>query len=47
MSDMQFEKLFANNKAWSERMRAENPEFFSNLAQQRRPPGFAGEAVEV
>lgn len=37
MSDMQFEKLFANNKAWSERMRAENPEFFSSLVNQQSP----------
>ena len=37
MSDMQFEKLFANNKAWSEGMRSENPEFFSSLVNQQSP----------
>ena len=37
MSDTQLENLFANNKAWSERMHAENPEFFSRLVNQQSP----------
>ena len=37
MSDTQLETLFANNKAWSERMHAENPEFFSRLVNQQSP----------
>jgi carbonic anhydrase len=31
------EHLFANNKAWSERMQAEDPEFFSRLVNQQSP----------
>ncbi|MCV2217706.1 carbonate dehydratase [Thauera sp. Sel9] len=31
------EHLFANNKAWSERMQAEDPEFFSRLVAQQSP----------
>ncbi len=31
------EHLFANNKAWSERMHAEDPEFFSRLVKQQTP----------
>src|SRR5688572_650731 len=30
-------KLFDNNRAWSERIRREDPEFFSRLSQQQRP----------
>jgi len=37
MSDTQLEVLFANNKAWSERMHAENPDFFSRLVNQQSP----------
>ena len=37
MSDTQLENLFANNKAWSESMHAENPEFFSRLVNQQSP----------
>ena len=37
MLDTQFENLLANNKTWSESMRAENPEFFSNLVNQQAP----------
>ena len=31
------EELFANNRAWSERIRRENPEFFPELARQQSP----------
>lgn len=37
MSDNPLENLFANNKAWSESMHAENPEFFSRLVNQQSP----------
>ena len=37
MSDTSLETLFANNKAWSESMHAENPEFFSRLINQQSP----------
>jgi len=37
MSDYSLENLFANNKAWSESMHAENPEFFSRLVNQQSP----------
>lgn len=37
MSDRPLENLFANNKAWSESMHAENPEFFSRLVSQQSP----------
>ena len=29
--------LFDNNRAWSERIRSQNPEFFSKLARQQSP----------
>jgi carbonic anhydrase len=29
--------LFANNRAWSERIRKSNPEFFSSLSRQQKP----------
>jgi carbonic anhydrase len=31
------EHLFANNKAWSDRMHAEDPEFFARLVNQQSP----------
>jgi carbonic anhydrase len=31
------EKLFAQNRAWSERVRAESPDFFTELARQQAP----------
>ena len=31
------QQLFDNNRAWSERIRSENPEFFSKLARQQSP----------
>ncbi len=31
-------ELFANNRAWSERMRERDPEFFARLARQQTPP---------
>lgn len=31
------EHLFGNNKAWSERMHAEDPEFFARLVKQQSP----------
>lgn len=37
MSDLPLEDLFANNRAWSERMHAENPDFFSRLVNQQSP----------
>ena len=37
MSEIQIENLFANNKAWSESMHAENPEYFSRLVNQQSP----------
>jgi carbonic anhydrase len=37
MSATQLENLFANNKAWSEKMHTENPEFFSRLVNQQSP----------
>ena len=30
-------RLFENNRAWSERIRASDPEFFSRLSRQQRP----------
>src|SRR5688572_9856607 len=30
-------KLFDNNRAWSERIRREDPEFFTRLSRQQRP----------
>ena len=29
--------LFANNRAWSERIRRVNPEFFPGLSRQQKP----------
>src|SRR5919112_933407 len=29
--------LFANNKAWAERIREQDPEFFARLSRQQRP----------
>ena len=37
MSDNPLENLFANNRAWSASMHAENPEFFSRLVNQQSP----------
>ena len=37
MSDNPLENLFANNQAWSERMHAENPDFFARLVNQQSP----------
>jgi carbonic anhydrase len=37
MSDTPLANLFANNKAWSESMHAENPDFFSRLVNQQSP----------
>ena len=37
MSETPLENLFANNRAWSESMHAENPEFFSRLVNQQSP----------
>jgi carbonic anhydrase len=31
------EELFANNRAWSERIRASDPQFFARLSRQQRP----------
>ncbi len=31
------DQLFANNRAWSERIRRINPEFFQSLARQQKP----------
>src|SRR5687767_9770440 len=30
-------KLFENNRAWAERVKAEDPRFFERLAEQQRP----------
>lgn len=32
-----FETLFARNRAWAERIKAINPEFFLNLSRQQKP----------
>lgn len=32
-----FIELFANNRSWAERMRAQDPNYFSNLADQQAP----------
>ncbi len=32
--------LFANNRAWADRMRAEDPEFFQKLSRQQAPQYF-------
>ena len=37
MSDNPLANLFANNQAWSESMRAENPDFFARLVNQQSP----------
>ena len=37
MSDNPLENLFANNRAWSASMHAENPDFFSRLVNQQSP----------
>jgi carbonic anhydrase len=37
MPDPSIENLFENNRAWSERMRAGDPEFFSRLVMQQSP----------
>ena len=37
MSDNPLENLFANNRAWSASMHAENPDFFSRLVKQQSP----------
>lgn len=37
MSDNPLANLFANNRAWSESMHAENPDFFSRLVNQQSP----------
>lgn len=37
MPNTPIDHLFTNNKAWSERMHAEDPEFFSRLVQQQSP----------
>jgi carbonic anhydrase len=37
MSDNPLENLFSNNQAWSERMHAENPDFFARLINQQSP----------
>ncbi len=37
MSDTPLANLFANNQAWSESMRAENPDFFARLVNQQSP----------
>ena len=37
MSDNPLANLFANNRAWSESMHAENPDFFARLVNQQSP----------
>ena len=37
MNNTSIDHLFANNKAWSERMQAEDPDFFSRLVNQQSP----------
>ncbi|ATE61920.1 carbonate dehydratase [Thauera sinica] len=37
MNDTSIDHLFANNKAWSERMQAEDPDFFGRLVNQQSP----------
>ncbi len=37
MSNTPIDHLFANNKAWAERMHAEDPDFFSRLVKQQSP----------
>ena len=37
MPDRELKRLFDNNRAWSERIRRSDPEFFTRLSQQQRP----------
>ncbi|MBS0544552.1 MAG: carbonate dehydratase [Proteobacteria bacterium] len=37
MNNTSIDHLFANNKAWSDRMQAEDPEFFTRLVNQQSP----------
>jgi carbonic anhydrase len=37
MPDRDLKRLFDNNRAWSERIRRSDPEFFARLSQQQRP----------
>ncbi|MBS0553640.1 MAG: carbonate dehydratase, partial [Proteobacteria bacterium] len=37
MNNTPIDHLFANNKAWAERMHAEDPDFFSRLVKQQSP----------
>ncbi|MBN8442126.1 MAG: carbonate dehydratase [Thauera sp.] len=37
MPNTPIDHLFANNKAWSERMHSEDPDYFSRLVQQQSP----------
>ncbi|MBS0511064.1 MAG: carbonate dehydratase [Proteobacteria bacterium] len=37
MNSTPIDHLFANNKAWAERMHAEDPDFFSRLVKQQSP----------
>ena len=37
MSDLDLKHLFANNRAWAERIRAEDPDFFSKLSRLQAP----------
>lgn len=37
MTDSSLDALFANNHAWSARMQAEDPEFFTRLVKQQTP----------
>ena len=37
MPDRALKRLFDNNRAWSERIRRSDPEFFARLSQQQRP----------
>ena len=37
MNNTPIDHLFANNKAWAERMHAEDPDFFSRLVNQQSP----------
>jgi carbonic anhydrase len=36
----ELKQLFANNQAWAERIRAEDPEFFEKLSRQQAPAYF-------
>ena len=37
MQDKNLESLFKNNRAWADRIRAQHPDFFEQLAQQQNP----------